>query len=79
MLPARSQSIPLKLNNKSTRPNHLRGIARWLALVDIDEFIGPMSDASVLNFLKEYEDYGGVYIRWEPFGTSHLTKLLRES
>jgi len=55
--------------------DHLRGVARWLGLVDIDEFIVPMSHANVPDFLNEYEDYGGVYIRWEPFGTSHLAKL----
>lgn len=53
----------------------LRGVSRWLALVDIDEFIVPRDTDDLVAFLRGYEDYGGLYVRWEPFGTSYLQKL----
>jgi hypothetical protein len=28
-----------------------------------------------VEFLGNYEDRGGIYIRWEPFGTSYIKKL----
>ncbi len=43
---------------------------RWLAIIDIDEFILPMQTDSVPEFLKDYEDYSGVCINWFIYGTS---------
>jgi hypothetical protein len=54
---------------------HLCGISRWLALVDTDEFIVPFDTNNVLDFLRCHEHCGGIYIRWEPFGTSYVPKL----
>ena len=53
----------------------LRGVTRWLALIDVDEFILPTETDNVVQFLSDYEHLGGVYIRWEPFGTSYIEKL----
>jgi hypothetical protein len=58
-----------------TLVKHLRGVSRWLALVDTDEFIVPSNTNNVMDFLHRYEQCGGVYIRWEPFGTSYVAKL----
>ena len=52
----------------------LRGLSRWVALIDIDEFVVPET-GSVLDFVRAREDVGGVYIRWEPFGTSYVERL----
>ena len=53
----------------------LRGVARWLALIDVDEFIVPAETDNLVELLASHEDLGGVYIRWEPFGTSYVQKL----
>ena len=55
--------------------NHLRGVSRWLAIIDIDEFILPTEGDNLVRFLGDYENCGGIYIRWEPFGTSYVEKI----
>lgn len=52
-----------------------KGNSRWVACIDIDEFIVPMEVDNLVDFLKDYEAYGGLYIRWEPFGTSFIEKI----
>ena len=49
--------------------------AKWLAIIDIDEFIVPIQTNSLLELLKNYENYGGVYANWLMFGTSHIQKI----
>jgi hypothetical protein len=53
----------------------LRGVSRWLALIDVDEFIVPAETSNLIDFLANHEACGGIYIRWEPFGTSNVGKL----
>lgn len=52
-----------------------RGVSRWLALIDLDEFIVPMETEDLLEVLDEHEARGGLYVRWESFGTSHVPRL----
>ena len=42
----------------------------WLAVIDCDEFIVPISTQTVPEFLKEFEGYGGVEINWLLYGSS---------
>jgi len=42
----------------------------WLAVIDSDEFIVPITDKDFPSFLRKYEDYGGVCIHWQIYGTS---------
>ena len=53
----------------------LTGVARWVALIDVDEFLVPTDARSILEFLADHEDAGGVYVRWQPFGTSYVPRL----
>lgn len=53
----------------------LRGVARWVALVDIDEFIVPSGDETLPALLRDHEALGALYVRWEPFGTSYVAAL----
>lgn len=46
------------------------GKTRWLAMIDIDEFIVPNFHDDLVSFMKEYKDFGGVCINWQVFGTS---------
>jgi len=49
---------------------HAQGKCRWMAYLDIDEFILPMKVDSVSEFLRGYEDYSAVAVNWLIFGTS---------
>ncbi len=55
--------------------DRVRGLTRWLAIIDIDEFIVPAEADDLIHLLREYDTFGGIYIRWEPFGTSYVAKF----
>jgi hypothetical protein len=48
------------------------GKVKWLALIDIDEFLTPISAASIPEILGDYEDCAGVCFNWKTFGHSGL-------
>ena len=52
-----------------------KGETKWLALIDTDEFICPLKDENIPQFLKNYEPYAAVVVWWHCFGTSHVQKL----
>lgn len=52
---------------------------RWLAIIDLDEFIVPIEKDSISEFLKDYEQYPAVGINWVMFDSNgHKTKPLSE-
>lgn len=54
------------------------GMTRWLAVIDIDEFIIPVDRANLQAFLIEYDsqmDVGGIMAFWQFYGTSWCKKL----
>lgn len=53
----------------------LKGVAKWVAVIDTDEFIVPHQAASLQEFLAPYSRYGGVAIHWVCFGTSGVKEL----
>lgn len=60
------------------------GLTKWLALIDIDEFVFPVVQDSLLDVLHDYEDFGGLSVNWQMFGTGGCSaipkdKLLIES
>ena len=48
---------------------HHRYDARWLAFIDIDEFIVPVKDSSIPAFLSRFEDAPVVEINWLVYGS----------
>ena len=44
--------------------------ARWIAVIDIDEFIVPRKDDSIPHFLHRMEGYAAVEINWLVYGSS---------
>lgn len=54
-----------------------RGNAKWLALIDIDEYLVPKTGESIPEFLTQFEKegIGGVAINWQMFGTSYVTTI----
>jgi len=55
--------------------DYLRGSSRWVAFIDIDEFMVPEKVDSMIEFLRGYEEYGGVVLSWQNFGTSGVSHL----
>jgi hypothetical protein len=42
----------------------------WLAVIDTDEFIVPVEDKTIPDFLKDFEQYAGVKVNWVLYGSS---------
>lgn len=43
--------------------------SRWIAFIDLDEFIVPIKDKSIPVFLERFEDFPAVEINWLIFGS----------
>ncbi len=43
---------------------------RWLAIIDLDEYIVPVEKDNIADFLKDYEDYFAVGINWVMFDSN---------
>ncbi|GHS97510.1 hypothetical protein FACS189421_04430 [Bacteroidia bacterium] len=43
--------------------------SRWMAFIDLDEFIVPMKDANIPDFLQGYEDFSAIEINWLCYGS----------
>ncbi len=51
----------------------LSGNTKWAAFIDIDEFIIPKKNSTILECLDQhYADAAGVYICWRNFGTNKV-------
>ncbi|WAC41239.1 glycosyltransferase family 92 protein [Pedobacter sp. SL55] len=42
---------------------------RWIAVIDLDEFIVPIKDKSIPDFLKRFEEFAAVEINWLVYGS----------
>lgn len=52
-----------------------KGISKWIAFLDIDEFLFPVTAGNLNDFLKNYEDCPGVCVNWQIFGTSNIGRI----
>jgi hypothetical protein len=43
--------------------------SRWIAVIDLDEFIKPIKDKDIPTFLKRFENYPAVEINWLVYGS----------
>lgn len=48
--------------------------ARWIAFIDLDEFIVPVRDKNIPEFLKRFEDSPAVEINWLIYGSGGAVK-----
>jgi len=60
--------------------NHALRLAKedqieWLAIIDTDEFITPMTRHSLKTTLEKCKSNPGIYIMWQMFGTSNVDHL----
>ncbi len=49
---------------------HHRFTSRWIAFIDLDEFIVPIKDPSIPQFLKRFESCAAVEINWLIYGSN---------
>ncbi len=53
----------------------IKNDTRWLAVIDIDEFLFPTHEDNLITLLKQYENYAGLCVNWQMYGTSGIEKL----
>ena len=72
--------LPVQIDAYKDGLMRAKGKARWVALIDVDEFIVPMRDTTIPRCLKNhFSKAGAVYVNWRNFGTSHVTLAKNES
>jgi Glycosyltransferase family 92 len=49
--------------------------SQWLAVIDSDEFLFPTQEKSLVKVLKRYNQFAGVGVNWQMFGTSFIDKI----
>lgn len=49
--------------------------ARWIAVIDLDEFIVPQKDATIPEFLRKFESYPAVEINWLIYGSGGAREI----
>jgi Glycosyltransferase family 92 len=43
---------------------HAKGVSKWIAFIDLDEFLFAVNGAKLQETLKDYEDFGGQKLFW---------------
>lgn len=43
--------------------------AHWIAIIDLDEFVVPLQDTSIPDFLNRFDDFAAVEINWLVYGS----------
>lgn len=54
--------------------DNFRNESKWIAFIDTDEFIRVIDGQNINEFLKDFEEYDGLYIRWQMYGANGLIK-----
>lgn len=55
--------------------HHVKGVVKWLALIDTDEYLFSVTHHRLTDALQEYEPFAGVAINWQVYGTSNIGKI----
>lgn len=55
---------------------HHRYECRWIAFIDMDEFVVPIKDDKLTDYLKRLEDFPAVEINWLIFGSGDAKKRM---
>lgn len=51
--------------------------AKWLGFIDTDEFLFPVEHQNLKEFLADYEDFAGLVVNWQLYGTSGIQKIFQ--
>jgi hypothetical protein len=52
-----------------------RDVAHWIAFIDTDEFLYPVEKTNLITVLKNFDDYCGIVVNEQSFGTSKVYKI----
>lgn len=55
--------------------NRAKDTSEWIAFIDIDEFIAPVHEDNLVEFLNRFKSYGALAINWQIYGTSNFYEL----
>ncbi|NGX39788.1 MAG: hypothetical protein KR126chlam1_01121 [Chlamydiae bacterium] len=67
------QNIQAGTYNKTLKERGEENI--WIAFIDTDEFIVMTKGSSLPKFLSDYEEFGGLAIHWQLYGTSGVQRI----
>lgn len=66
-------SAQCKAYNHAVR--HFKNQTQWIAFIDADEYLVPVSRNTLPALLQNYANYGGLSVQWQLFGTSGVEKI----
>ncbi len=72
---SQKEFVSLQCKAYSYMIKKVRKKVKWLALIDTDEFLFTVNDVSLLDFLSNYEEFGGLVVHWQTYGTSYVPKI----
>lgn len=49
--------------------------SKWLIIIDLDEYVVPVKDATITQLLSRYKKVGGLCANWVMYGTSFVKKI----
>ncbi len=58
--------------------DRVRGTTRWLALIDLDEFLFSPSDGTLPSVLAEFEFAPGIVVNWQNYGSAGHERMTDE-
>jgi len=70
-----SEWSPIQVRAYTDCLNRLRARVKWLAFIDVDEFLFPVQKSDLRDVLKDYEEFGAVCVNWQMFGSSNVEKV----
>lgn len=70
-----SRWSPIQTSAYNDCINKVKTKVKWLAILDIDEFLFPVQSDNLVKFLKNYEDYAALGVNWQMFGTSNVSQI----
>lgn len=71
----RSDWIPIQTGAYLDGAIRALGVCKWVAYIDVDEFIFPVVDITLPKFLARFEEYPAIVANWVLFGTSGVKIL----
>jgi len=53
-----------------------KGKVKWLAVLDVDEFLFPVEVNTLSEFLLDYKNEVGISVNWQMYGTSNVETIM---
>lgn len=55
--------------------SRVKGASKWVIYIDTDEFLFPVNEERLFEILNEFEDFGGLVVNWQMYGTSWVKRV----